>query len=950
MGVFNWIKTMFDSKPANIGNTDADRSRSGRCVDEDTWLKAVSELRNNQNMTVRLWNKNGKSFTVPEFIDGDKDKIIVCVNGLQEDLLRKWWLKLEVVPKVVREGVVITWKKDRHPDFGFIHSEGLDFYFNQYTIKDYRLVQSLARDNTGQRVRFRVVRRIAGRQPLVEVLECLSPGKKEERIVEGSPFYSRGWSAKNRGDVGVAIECFRQVIQNKNDVYYHASVKELAECINRQGDPEGAFRLIEEHRKNFSEEEQISLDRMELLYLQKAKKYNDALEMLNKILLADELPPNQRRHFEQLREVVSKRLHSQSQCMEEEVVESPDEDAKEKYNLATLLGELAEYGLTHQTMSGVGEYINKILGGDDNRDDDTTNVIKICHEAEVFAGTIDYEDRKAAVNSMNAIIEAYLGADSQTELTHPSLITLLTAVRDAAKSTLAGMKPSFQLSHQESASYSINDFGMVDLQLVLTSGDASMTVSDITASDKDNQDSRVDICKQLIGGGKHKFILPLKPSRDGLKDSRQNVKIVIEYTLGRSDGEDHGAWEAELPVVFDDKDFQPFELDYKKYAGGGIPEGKYFVGRQKILNEMVTMFCASNGGKCYLVHGQRRTGKNTLRDNLFKRLKTEVPNKYACTTMSMRGVSSDDNLKAVFYDELKLEVAKVLQVPATKFIDEVERLFAPGNIMSRIKYLGTRLCEKGLVWVVAIDEFTDVFKTKKTSEQVPDFVGMLRSLLDNKTFHLFLVGMDSLIELKKLYFPNDSEIIEDCPLTYLEQDDLECLLRLPMEGALGEKCFAGGTTVFCELMEWSGGVPQLAQLLCSKLVELLNREKRRRVMDGDIEKVGKSLCSQRKIDTFTTFTEMGLPGFDDYMLTSLYKEIAESTPTGSVFVPLRSLNIELGILNLLLDRKVIVEEAGSIRFKSRLFAEWVKGGGLDVRQVIKKESPLDGEEVVHVGE
>ena len=142
----------------------------------------------------------------------------------------------------------------------------------------------------------------------------------------------------------------------------------------------------------------------------------------------------------------------------------------------------------------------------------------------------------------------------------------------------------------------------------------------------------------------------------------------------------------------------------------------------------------------------------------------------------------------------------------------------------------------------------------------------------------------------------------------------------------------------------------MAQLLCSKLVELLNREKRRRVMDGDIEKVGKSLCSQRKIDTFTTFTEMGLPGFDDYMLTSLYKEIAESTPTGSVFVPLRSLNIELGILNLLLDRKVIVEEAGSIRFKSRLFAEWVKGGGLDVRQVIKKESPLDGEEVVHVGE
>ena len=403
-----------------------------------------------------------------------------------------------------------------------------------------------------------------------------------------------------------------------------------------------------------------------------------------------------------------------------------------------------------------------------------------------------------------------------------------------------------------------------------------------------------------------------------------------------------------MSVAFDAKDFLPFELDYKKYADGEIPVGNYFVGRQKILNEMVATFRASDGGKCYLVHGQRRTGKNTLRDNLFKRLEAEEPGKYICTKMGMRGVSEDDNLKSVFYDELKLEVAKALGVSATAFIEEIEHLFAPGNIMSRIKYLGTRLHEKGFVWVVAIDEFTDAFKTAKTSGQIPSFVGMLRSLLDTKTFHVFLVGMDSLIQLKKEYFPNDSEIIEDCPLTYLEQDALECLLRRPMEEVLGNECFAPGTTVFRELMEWSGGVPQLAQLLCSKLVELLNsEEKRRRVMDGDIERVGKLLCSQRKLDTFTTFTEMGLPGFDDSKLTSVYKEIARSTPMGSVFVPVKGLKIESAILYLLLDRKVIVEEAGSIRFKSRLFAEWVKNGGLEVHQFVKNDMPLMGKEIVH---
>ena len=942
--MFDFLKKLYKGGK----NCSCKNAAGNICVDVENWMSVVETLRRNADLTVRVRFTNGKLFTIPEFVSGDESKIIGRVNGVPKEFWRKGVMEIEAVPKTIhsfpasfQEGRVTAWKPGRRPCFGFVRvSSGKDFYFNENTILDSRLAEDLDNGRVGQLVRFRLIREgTDGRPSQVEIVELLERGAKTilKCAIESSDCYAQGWRAKNNNQVDEAIRCFRKVIGNKNDVNYFSAIKELAECLNKQEGPNVAFKFLEEHRVEFAVDEQVSIDRMEVLYLLRAKRYEDALLWVRRILDVADLPTNQRNHFE------SVRLKLEARKGDELSEDGTGIQDKRERRLNSLVGKLAD-GLTNQMAVLMGKFLGGVLVEARASDDVILNAFNvIAKDVHEFVGTVNYEKRKTVLGSMERRIEVCKKASAGDASGMSMILSLLNAVRDSAASSLAGLTPKFTLAHGRAASYALNEANMVQLNLELSIEDESMpTVKDVMVSVEGQEDSAMLICEEMRGGQKISFEMTTMPSAVGLQSKRETLAVLIDYSVVGVAGESHGACKMTLPVAYEHKALPRIENGYRRYAtGSNTPTGKYCVGREDRIQEMYREFTSRRGGKCFLVHGQRRTGKNTTRNNLRDRLQRAPGElRYCVALSSMRGCQSSP--QAALYDDLAKSAAETLGISRLDLVNEVNAIISdPQNWTGKIKYLGQKLAKKKFVWIVAIDEFTDLFKTESLRQQVPYLTGMLRTLLDEEVLHVFLVGMDSILQLQD-YFANDAEIMEDCSLTYLNRGDTELLLRLPMEEMAGKGCFTSNTTVFDELYDWSGGVPQLAQKLCSGVVEMLNNEGRRRILDGDVERVARGICDPRGLcdpegrimerglcqKDFTTFFEMGIPDFDEKkMLPPFYRKIAELTKD-SEYCLKTDIERDEGLFQLLVRRQAIVCEADSVRLKSRLFAEWIRKGGL----------------------
>ena len=326
-----WTRVASLFRRQSIPRQPQDQGRS-LVVSLERWREVVGQLDHDRELTFRVRFTNGKRFTVPEYVSGGDSYIVGRVNGVEQRFFRNgiWTIEsvprsLESFPRSFLEGVVSAWKNDRK--FGFVRGDnGTDYYFNDALVKDRRLLDSLSRNGSGQRVLFRVrAQGIPGKPPQVEILEFLSEAPRTE---ERSPCYARGWVAKNQGRVEEAIDRFREVLRNPRDVNYRNAIKDLAECVNRLGRPDEAFDTLESYRSAFAPEEQISLDRMEVLYLQKARRYQEEAEVLHRILQTPGIPQNQRAHFEKIYLQVAQNLSADS------AAEDPGEEPDDPYGLA----------------------------------------------------------------------------------------------------------------------------------------------------------------------------------------------------------------------------------------------------------------------------------------------------------------------------------------------------------------------------------------------------------------------------------------------------------------------------------------------------------------------------------------------------------------------------------------------------------------------------------------
>ena len=896
-------------------------------VSLDRWREVIGQLEHNRDLTFRVRFTNGRRFTVPEFVNGFDSYIVGRVNGVERKFFRNGVWTIEAVPRSLEsfprsflEGVVSAWKSDRK--FGFVRGDnGIDYYFNDALVKDFRLFASLSRNGHGQRVLFRVRSLgIPGKPPQIEIHEFL----REAPCVEvRSPHYARGWVAKNKGQVEEAIGCFREVLRNPADVNYRNAIKDLAECINRLGRPEEAFDTLESYRLAFAPEEQISLDRMEVLYLQKAGHYQAECELLRRILRNPGIPENQRLHFENILQKIEGTLIEDGEGGPSAGTGSDDplDLARKRDKLI-----LQMRGALNDRM------LNKIqvFFGELGLDAEVRPlVLQGLASAREFAHADGFEARRSAFEVNRRILDELHLKDSCSELDEV-VIPILHAVQEEVRSLFrANRVPCLVLSHEHGATYAVDDAGQVCLRLSLRQTDKkSPTLKNVTATLGDDRDSSVLVCEELVGGAPAcVFELAYPYAGTGSEE----VAVRIDYQVDDDEGVRQEHWEQNLAVVADAVGLVPMENPYADYAeGNSRPDGDYFVGRTSLVDGMLASVENDKGGVAFLIRGQRRTGKSTLRDALFARLDAR---RFHCTNVSMRGLGEDANPAECFLGAVLQSLSQDWGMSLADAVDLVhlmDEVCSRDDVATRLKYLAQRIAESGKTWVVAVDEFTDLYRLAEDKPKILALTGIFRQLLDQKVMHLLLIGMDSLLEFQDV-FRNDAVVMNDCPVSYLEEEDVRDLLEIPMMKLVGEDCFSRADRIFSDLYEWSGGIPQLAQLLCAGMVDLLKEESRRLFFDGDLAKAARNLLEGNSLrgsngrKYFDTFLDLCGSKVDSERSWKMYARIAASDGGVCLFDEFQSLDEgDQNVLTFLLDHGLVVRTEAGVRLRARLFSEWMR--------------------------
>lgn len=933
--------------------------RPNGCVSRVKWLKYIQFLRRETSMTARFRFKDGSVYVAQEFVDGDADTMTISVNGITRIYEREEVVAVELVPRPgsvavlpkkkvgpakmltsdILEGRVSAWKPDR--DFGFIVAGSVSYYFQGSFVRDTNLLKSLDNGNTDQQVRFRVIKAylIPGKAAAVEVLEMVSDNVRSHPVPSGNSHFAMGWRAKDDGRLDEAEREFLLVLQDPSDEKYLSAIKELAGVIDRRPDPMGAFDLLEKHRHEFPDDEQLSIDRMQILYLHRAEKYQEEIDLIDRLLKQPGIPPNQVRHYREQRRRAS------------ECLNRPDLIRKKD----KLVGYLRDKGVTLPTCEKIDKFIDELLRGvaqtDTEIDDDDVllaGLHRIVAWAREYARCAHYARQRECADSVRNYLDAEekarRGKDSDWVLPN-IVIPLMLELRDAMSRDLAAIDKRdvvLMVMHAEGEQYGLVD-GRVVLRLsIKMHQEDSPTIRSVTIKTEDREkDSLVVFVADELRGGEEKIVdVAIEPTADEIAAGEGEVVLRIDYKRVYLDGhcEEKIFERPELQFIIRNTLFKPISPNpFEVYATGKQPTEKpFFVGRDALIDRIVASFNnAERGGVCYVLHGARRSGKTTV----LKNCATKLPRERFCyITTSMLSISkTPGRVFRNWYDALTTELFCQDAASCACLDEERYKAISEDNVAVQLRYLCEWMHRNGKTLVVAIDEFTTLYEYAQRSEdaheEVRDILRSFKALLESESLHVFMIGRGSMKQFRAEY-SNEFAVTQFEALQWLTFENVKELAEGAVLNDRGESRFKDKTLEL--LYRYTAGLPLLTQKVCRALVDYLNARKGDRFVADDVVQTVRLLCDggdnagglvhALTCPDFEAFFNFYKPGFDEGNLVAVYYKLANIDPEYDGWMD-RDDVIETDeqrrALEMMHELDVVEFKNSQVRLKSKLFADWL---------------------------
>ena len=378
---------------------------------------------------------------------------------------------------------------------------------------------------------------------------------------------------------------------------------------------------------------------------------------------------------------------------------------------------------------------------------------------------------------------------------------------------------------------------------------------------------------------------------------------------------------------------------YAKAASGShIDNEKMFFGRVRLVANIVEALRHPSGGQCFVLYGQKRSGKSSVVDAVCRQL-IRTEEKCIIASISAQSLVVKGNCKESLLARFALMLASRLK---TAFADH--RLPIPddfpttseigANPMDAIERFVAAIRGEGFFWVITIDEFTAIHQ--ESPDVVASFMHNWKAMLQEHLFNALIVGQDTMPKFMEEH-PNDFCVSHNIRLSYLTKEECGKLASEPIE--------LNGKSRYLEdslnkIYDWTLGSPYLVQKFCFRLVERLNANRRTFVVDADIDDVAKSMCtgSERmpanEFDSFVTAGDENWADFDKDTLTKALIVVAkESRITG--WAPLECIVHESGaaddtavnearVVEDLVKRDALTRYEGKLKIPVKLFAEWLR--------------------------
>lgn len=447
----------------------------------------------------------------------------------------------------------------------------------------------------------------------------------------------------------------------------------------------------------------------------------------------------------------------------------------------------------------------------------------------------------------------------------------------------------------------------------------------------------------IPSGERREYIFSLKLSSDIIYEKQFDIDVTLVYKF-HSDI-DTIAKESKvekLNVNLNSKEsFVPIENMYEKIArssGVAIPE--MFKGRNQLIDRICRSMYLGNGimnkNRGIILWGQRRIGKNSVKDYLKKRIHETYPDAYM--PIELGSIGKSHNLKEVLaglafdtenviltdYEELYDDYVKAgLENSSIKIENSEDYMLEFRNFMSRFSALLRRKYkEETHIPLYYIDEFSYLYEWIEKGElDGKEFMRFWKSFIQDYGICAIIIAQDNIPVWKAQYENEFSCMNYDNEITYLMPDGAKELICDPCR-LNGESRFSPDAVDY--IYSLTRGSAFLIVILCKSIIDYLNRNYTEKVTKAVVEIVlEKEFIANKGIFVSQDFepqiVDVSKVNHEaDEMVKAnirLLKEIAAKTVTAvktpiSELLFLRDGNIEYSkeIFERLKERKIINTE------------------------------------------